>query len=193
MSQLQFVYACECGYAEGVKPPFAGNYIYRPTGNRYQLLKIENKIQRPIELRIKCPICSSTIYPKNATDKIIFTPHNGKNVNLFNKKFGDLATATMDVKIHMLPFEKSPNQEMSEIAKSAGKKINLNVKIQSFHAGAETHIYANKTNKYGAKFKPVLVGVANISSMHSPNESMEIESLKKGYEFIKEIFLEYNK
>ena len=93
MSQLQFVYACECGYAEGVKPPFAGNYIYRPTANRYQLLKIENKIQRPIELRIKCPICSSTIYPKNATDKIIFTPHNGKNVNLFNKKFGDILKA----------------------------------------------------------------------------------------------------
>ena len=79
----------------------------------------------------------------------------------------------------MLPFEKSPNQEMSEIAKKVGKKIDLNVKIQSFHAGAETHIYANKTNKYGEKFKPVLVGVANIDSMHSPNESMEVESLKK--------------
>ena len=92
----------------------------------------------------------------------------------------------------MLPFEKSPNQHMSEIAKKVGKKINLDVKIQSFHAGAETHIYANKTNKNGQKFKPVLVGVANIISMHSPNEKMEIESLKKGFEFVKEIFLEYN-
>ena len=99
----------------------------------------------------------------------------------------------MDIKIHMLPFEKSPNQEMSEIAKLVGKKIGLEVKVQSFHAGAETHIYANKTNKYGEKFKPVLVGVANIYSMHSPNESMEVESLIKGYEFIKEIFLEFNK
>ena len=81
---------------------------------------------------------------------------------------------------------------MSAIAKMVGKKINLNVKVQSFHAGAETHIYANKTNKFGEKFKPVLVGVANIHSMHSPNESIEVESLKKGYEFIKEIFLSYN-
>ncbi|MBR3604869.1 MAG: M20/M25/M40 family metallo-hydrolase [Candidatus Gastranaerophilales bacterium] len=116
-----------------------------------------------------------------------------KEIDKFNKKYGELAKAKMEVKIHMLPFEKSPNQEMSEIAKFVGKKINLNVKVQSFHAGAETHIYANKTNKYGAKFKPVLVGVANIDSMHSPNESMEVESLKKGYEFVKEIFLEYNK
>ncbi len=93
----------------------------------------------------------------------------------------------------MLPFEKSPNQQMATIAKIAGKKVNIPVKIQSFHAGAETHVYANKLNKYNAKFKPVLVGVANIHSMHSPNEKMEIESLKKGFEFIKEIFLEYNK
>lgn len=116
-----------------------------------------------------------------------------KQIDKFNKKYGELATAKMDVKIHMLPFEKSPNQEMSEIARNVGKKIDLKVKVQSFHAGAETHIYANKTNKNGEKFKPVLVGVANISSMHSPNESMEVESLIKGYEFIKEIFIEYNK
>ena len=115
-----------------------------------------------------------------------------KQIDKFNKKYGEYAKADMQVKIHMLPFEKSPNQEMSAIAKLVGKKINLNVKVQSFHAGAETHIYANKTNKFGNKFKPVLVGVANIHSMHSPNEKMEVESLKKGYEFIKEIFLAYN-
>ena len=99
----------------------------------------------------------------------------------------------MTVKTNLLPFEKSTNQKMAQIAKVAAQKINIPIKIQSFHAGAETHIYANKENKYGEKFKPVLVGVANIYSMHSINEKMEIESLKKGYEFIKEIFLEYNK
>ena len=82
---------------------------------------------------------------------------------------------------------------MSEIAKCAGKKLGLEVKVQPFHAGAETHVYANKTNSKGEKFKPVLVGVANIYSMHSENEKVEIESLKKGAEFIKEIFLIYNK
>ena len=114
-------------------------------------------------------------------------------INKFNKKYGEYAKAELSVKIHMLPFEKSPNQKMSEIAKKAGKKINIDVKVQSFHAGAETHIYANKTNKNNIKFKPVLVGVANIYSMHSPNEKVEIESIKKGFEFIKEIFMEYNK
>jgi len=116
-----------------------------------------------------------------------------KQIDKFNKKYGDLAHADLKVKIHMLPFEKSPNQKMAEIAKKAGKNTGVEVKVQSFHAGAETHIYANKTNKYNQKFKPVLVGVANIYSMHSNNEKVEIESLRKGFEFIKEIFLQYNK
>ena len=88
MLQLQFVYACECGYAEGVKPPYPGEYLYRPTIKKYQLLKIENNIQRPIELRIPCPFCGSYLYPKNATDRTIFVTHSGRNVNLFNEKFG---------------------------------------------------------------------------------------------------------
>ncbi len=116
-----------------------------------------------------------------------------KQIDKFNKKYKEYAHAEIKTKIHMLPFEKSPNQKMAEIAKIAGKKINLPIKIQSFHAGAETHIYANKTNKNNTKFKPVLVGVANIYSMHSPNEKVEIESIKKGFEFIKEIFIEYNR
>ena len=116
-----------------------------------------------------------------------------KKIDKFNSKYKEWANAKMDVTIHMLPFEKSQNQEMAKIAKIAGSKLNIDVKVQSFHAGAETHIYANQLNKYNKKFSPVLVGVADIYSMHSPNEKMDIESLKKGYEFIKEIFLEYNK
>ena len=116
-----------------------------------------------------------------------------KKIDKFNAKYKDLANAKLEAKIHMLPFEKSPNQTMAQIAKKAGQNTNVKVKVQSFHAGAETHVYANKTNKFNQKFKPVLVGVANIYSMHSPNEKVEIESMKKGFEFIKEIFLEYNK
>lgn len=116
-----------------------------------------------------------------------------KKIDKFNSKYKEWANAKMDVDVHMLPFEKSENQEMSKIAKYVGNKLNIPVRVQSFHAGAETHIYANEHNKYNKKFSPVLVGVADIYSMHSPNEKVDIESLKKGFEFIKEIFLEYNK
>ncbi len=116
-----------------------------------------------------------------------------KQIDKFNKKYNGYANATLKTKIHMLPFEKSPNQKMIQIAKSAGKTVGIDIKVKSFHAGAETHVYANKLNKNNIKFKPVLVGIANIYSMHSPNEKVEIESIKKGFEFIKEIFIQYNK
>ncbi|MBR1618165.1 M20/M25/M40 family metallo-hydrolase, partial [bacterium] len=116
-----------------------------------------------------------------------------KEVDKFNEKYGELANAKITTKIHMLPFEKSPNQDMAKVAKSAAKELNMKIKIQPFHAGAETHVYANKLNKSKVKFKPVLVGVANIYSMHSENEKVEIESLKTGAEFVKKIFLDYNK
>ena len=80
-----------------------------------------------------------------------------------------------------------------ETAKEAAKKANIEVKISSFHAGAETHIYANKKNKNNVTFRPVLVGIADIYGMHSSDEKMNIESFKKGYNFIEEFFIEYNK
>ena len=52
----------------------------------------------------------------------------------------------------------------------------------------KTHIYANKQNKYGKTFKPVLLGVADVSGMHSKAEQIDIESYKKGYEFLREIY-----
>ena len=112
-----------------------------------------------------------------------------KQIDKFNKKYGEYAHAELKTKVHMLPFEKSPNQKMAQIAKIAGKNIGVDVKVQSFHAGAETHIYANKLNKNNVKFKPVLVGVANIYSMHSPNQNVEIASLKKSFYLMKEILL----
>ena len=82
---------------------------------------------------------------------------------------------------------------MINVAKEASKNLNIDIEISSFHAGAETHIYANKENKYGTKFKPVLIGVADISNMHSSNEQMDYTSYLKGYELVKEIFKVYNK
>ncbi len=116
-----------------------------------------------------------------------------KQIDKFNKKYGKWASAKLVAKSHMPAFEKSNDKTMQKIATAAAKNLNIDIKIQPFHAGAETHIYANKQNKNNITFKPVLVGVANIYSMHSNNEKVEIESLKKGFDFVKEIFLEYNK
>ena len=99
----------------------------------------------------------------------------------------------MESSEHLPPFEKSDDETLINVAKEASKNLNLDVEISSFHAGAETHIYANNTNKYGKKLKPVLVGLADIYNMHSANEQIDYVSYLKGYELLKEMFVVFNK
>ena len=130
---------------------------------------------------------SDKAYENELIDKI------QKIIEKFNKKYGELAKAELEVKEHMPIFQKSDNKKAIETAKVVGKKVGIDVYVQSFHAGAETHIYANKKNKNDITFRPVLVGVANIENMHSPDEKIDVESFKKGYNFVREFFIEYNK
>ena len=116
-----------------------------------------------------------------------------KIIDKFNDKYKNLACASMEVEEHLPIFEKSDNEEVLDCARKAACNSNIDIHIQSFHAGAETHIYANKTNKEGKKFRPVLVGIADIYNMHSSYEKIDADSYKKGYNFIKEFFKEYNK
>lgn len=113
-------------------------------------------------------------------------------VNSFNEKYEGLAKAEIEVEVHLLPFEKSDDKKLVEVAKATGQKLDVKLDISSFHAGAETHIYANNINKNGVKFKPCLVGLANVYNMHSSEEKIDYESYLKGYEFLKEFFKVYN-
>lgn len=114
-------------------------------------------------------------------------------VDNFNKKYSELAIAELETEEHLPPFEKSEDETLVNVAKEASKNLNIDIEISSFHAGAETHIYANEKNKYGVTFKPVLIGVANIYNMHSVNEQIDYVSYLKGYELIKEMFKVFNK
>ena len=64
--------------------------------------------------------------------------------------------------------------------------------ITTFHAGAETHIYANETNAKGEKFIPYLVGLATVCNMHTKDEYLDYKSILKGHELLTEIFRAYN-
>lgn len=113
-------------------------------------------------------------------------------VEKFNEKYKGLATAEFIAKTKMKAFEKSDDETIPKICTKACKNISITADVSSFHAGAETHIYAHKENKYGQKFKPYLLGLADIHNMHSNNEMVNIQSFLKGYEFLKETFMIYN-
>ncbi len=113
-------------------------------------------------------------------------------VKNYNEKYKNLAQITLEISEHLPPFEKSSDEVLIDTAKKAGEKLNMKLDISSFHAGAETHIYANKKNKNGITFKPVLAGTADVFNMHSNEEQMNYISYLQGYKFIKEFFIQFN-
>lgn len=114
-------------------------------------------------------------------------------VEKFNEKYKGLAKAEFVAKSKMKAFEKSDDDTIPKVCTKACENIGINGEVSSFHAGAETHIYAHEKNKHGQIFKPCLIGLADIYNMHSADEMVDIQSFIKGYEFLKETFIIFNK
>lgn len=115
-----------------------------------------------------------------------------KIVNAFNARYDGLVKFSADFQEHMPAFEDARDPKMPALFVKAAEKRGIKAHVASFHAGAETHIYAHKQNAFGRTFKPYLMGAANIYNMHSPNERVEIASMEKGFELLETLFEEFN-
>lgn len=113
-------------------------------------------------------------------------------VDKFNKKYEGLAIAEIEFEVHLLPFEKADDDRIEIAHTEACKRAGIENKIESFHAGAETHIYCHNKNANGKTFMPSLLGLADVYNMHSAEEKVDYKTLLKGYEVIKNTFLVFN-
>ena len=114
-------------------------------------------------------------------------------IEAFNADYKDIATATIDFVEKMPIFEENSDKFLPELFAKAAEKTGVTPEISSFHAGAETHIYANKENAQGEKFSPYLVGLATVCNMHSSREYVDYTTMIKGQELLQVLFEEYNK
>lgn len=114
-------------------------------------------------------------------------------VEKFNEKYKGLAEATITFEVHLPPFEKVQDDKIERVHTEACKQLGIENEISSFHAGAETHVYAHRTNKKGEKFIPFLLGLADVYNMHSAKERVDYTTLVKGAEIIKNTFEIFNR
>lgn len=110
----------------------------------------------------------------------------------FNKEYKDIAEASITFEEHLPPFEKTDDEYIPILFETVAKKVGVTPQISSFHAGAETHIYANKTNAKGEKFAPYLAGLATVCNMHSKDEYLDYKTILKGHELLKAFFEAFN-
>ena len=116
-----------------------------------------------------------------------------KIIEEFNEKYKGIAKATGTFKQKIPAFEKSTDTYIPNVFERAAKKLGVKYLINSFHAGAETHIYCQHKNAKGETFIPFLMGLADLYNMHSADEKIDYKSFLKGYDLLKEFFLEFNK
>lgn len=114
-------------------------------------------------------------------------------VDKFNERYKGLAEAQIEFDVHLLPFEKAEDDRIEIVHTKACELAGIKNDISSFHAGAETHIYCHNKNAKGEIFMPVLLGLADVYNMHSAEEKVDYKTLLKGYEVIRNTFIEYNK
>jgi len=150
---------------------------------------IENSITNVINTQAQASysIRSASVEKENELKQIIQT-----EVSDFNLQYEGLASAEIIFSMHLPPFEKADDDLIQKIHAIACDKAEVSQNVSSFHAGAETHIYAQNTNASGEKFSPFLVGMADIFNMHSCNEKIDYKTLLKGYEVLKYTFIEFN-
>ncbi len=112
-------------------------------------------------------------------------------INDFNERFKEKAYAEIVFEEHLPPFEKAEDDYIPILFEAVAKKVGVTPEISSFHAGAETHIYANRTNSKGEKFLPFLVGLADVQNMHSAEENVDYNSILKGQELLQAFYQSY--
>lgn len=113
-------------------------------------------------------------------------------VDAFNKEYEGIATATIVFTEKMPMFEKNEDEFMPKLFEKVAKEVGIEPEISSFHAGAETHIYANEKNANGEKFSPYLIGLATVCNMHSAREYVDYKTMLKGQELLQALFEAYN-
>ncbi len=114
------------------------------------------------------------------------------HVKDFNNEYEGIAQAQITFEEHMPAFEKVEDEYIPILFEATVKKLGIPYEISSFHAGAETHIYANEKNASGEKFAPYLAGLATVCNMHSDKEYLEYKTMIEGQKLLKALFEAYN-
>lgn len=150
---------------------------------------IENSITNVIntEAQASYSIRSASVEKENELKQLI-----EKEILEFNQKYAGLAEAEIVFSQHLPPFEKAQDDLIEKLHAKVCQELGVTQDISSFHAGAETHIYAQNTNAKCEKFLPFLVGLADIFNMHSSSEKINYITMLKGYELLKQLFIEFN-
>lgn len=92
VKQLQMIYACECGYAQGVRIPYLKgyhDYRYYPNENQFKMFYKSGDSEKAVDIAMMCPTCNSRLLPDNASAGRNYTAFTLRIINLVDTCSGE--------------------------------------------------------------------------------------------------------
>ena len=176
--------------AEAIKEAYESGKAQKPVSEKFNAKNILDSINKNSALNIistEAQIAYSVRSSEPENERELLEKIKNTVAGL-NEKYAGLIKIDIEIKEHLKPFVRSEDKLLTEIAVKAGKKQNLNVIPSSFHAGAETHVFANeKKNASGEAFIPVIAGLANLENIHSSDEKIDWQSFLIGRKWLEDI------
>ncbi|MFA6989910.1 MAG: M20/M25/M40 family metallo-hydrolase [Candidatus Gastranaerophilaceae bacterium] len=129
--------------------------------------------------------------PANEKELINILKKAAKEINDQKRGFINI---DLEIKSHLKPFVKSDDDLLPKIIIQSARQCSIECSPSSFHAGAETHVFSNeKLNAHGQKFKPVIIGLANLKNIHSSDEKLDWKSFIEGRHLLEKIVINFAK
>jgi acetylornithine deacetylase/succinyl-diaminopimelate desuccinylase-like protein len=162
-----------------------------PNKNNIMNLTAQNSLLNVIADEAYASFSVRSSDPENEKELLNILKTVAKEINDKNRGF-----INIDLKIqkHLMPFVKSDDDFLSQIIIESAQDCSIECSPSSFHAGAETHVLSNeKLNAQGQKFKPVIVGLANLKNIHSSDEKLDWKSFILGRALLEKIITNFAK
>lgn len=92
VKQLQMIYACECGFAQGVRVPYLKghhDFKYHPNENQFKMFYKSGNSEKAVDIAMMCPTCNSRLLPDNANAGRNYKAFTLSIINLVDTRSGE--------------------------------------------------------------------------------------------------------
>ena len=92
VKQLQMIYSCECGFAQGVRIPYVKgqyNFKYRPNENQFKMFYKNGNSEKAVDIAMMCPTCNARLLPDNANAGRNYKAFTLRIINLVDQRSGE--------------------------------------------------------------------------------------------------------
>ena len=151
VKQLQMIYACECGFAQGVRIPYLKGYHsfkYYPNESQFKMFYKVGNSEKAVDIAMMCPTCNSRLLPDNANAGRNYKAFTLCVINLIDTRSGEFYKRGEEAKKAIIAkwFGKMTQKEYENILNNVEEAFS-----ERFRTSTQRQEIEEKYNKWVAQ------------------------------------------